>query len=249
MAGGIVLIASDDPLRIVALPVPRDLWLAVYTPGCEVPTATARAVLPKRVDLSAAVRQSARLAQLVHALHVGDLQMLGEAVVDTIVEPARAWFAVAVAEMKVLLYPVAHQHGSQTIRDIFEWYAQMGETVSADGYLLAVAERTRMTRQWSLFLEQYPLVLTPFLMRSLFHWNYDAQGFAQTKDLFDASIYSYGINYLGLPAGVVPVGLVDELPAGVQIVGRRFREDLILDALAAVEAHVGVLTKELWARE
>jgi amidase len=166
-----------------------------------------------------------------------------------IVEPARAWFAVAVAEMKVLLYPVAHQHGSQTIRDIFEWYGQMGKTVDADGYLLAVAERTRMTRQWSLFLDQYPLVLTPFLMRSLFHWNYDAQGFAQTKDLFDASIYSYGINYLGLPAGVVPVGLVDDLPAGVQIVGRRFREDVILDALAAVEAQAGVLTRTLWARE
>jgi amidase len=115
--------------------------------------------------------------------------------------------------------------------------------------MLAVAERTRMTRQWSVFLDQYPLVLTPFLMRSLFHWNYDAQGFAQTKDLFDASIYSYGVNYLGLPAGVAPVGLVDDLPAGVQIVGRRFREDLILDALEAVEARVGVLAKQLWARE
>ena len=48
---------------------------------------------------------------------------------------------------------------------------------------------------------------------------------------------------------MVPVGLVEGLPAGVQIVGRRFREDLILDAMAAVEAQVGVLTRTLWARE
>jgi amidase len=166
-----------------------------------------------------------------------------------ITEPARAWFAHAVAEMKVTLYPLARQHGSRTIQDIFDWYAQMAGELDATGYMLGVAERTRMTRQWSVFLEDHPLVLTPFSMRPTFPWNYDAQGFAQTKDLFDAAIYSFGVNYLGLPAGVVPVGLVEELPAGVQIVGRRFREDLILDAMAVVEAQVGVMARTLWARD
>jgi amidase len=125
----------------------------------------------------------------------------------------------------------------------------MSQVADAEGFMLGLADRTRMTRQWSVFLEEYPLVLTPFFLRPLFPWNYDAQGFAQTKDLFDAAIYSYGINYLGLPAGFVPTGLVEGLPAGVQIVGRRFREDLILDALQAVESQAGVLTRELWARE
>lgn len=90
VVGGIVLIPSLSPLRLVSLPVPRDLWLSVYTPGCSVPTADARAVLPKSVPLSATVTQAARLAQLVHALHQDDLQLLGEAIADDIVEPARA---------------------------------------------------------------------------------------------------------------------------------------------------------------
>lgn len=90
VVGGIVLIPSLSPLRLVSLPVPRDLWLSVYTPGCSVPTAEARAVLPKSVPLSATVTQAARLALLVHALHQDDLQLLGEAIVDDIVEPARA---------------------------------------------------------------------------------------------------------------------------------------------------------------
>jgi len=166
-----------------------------------------------------------------------------------ITEPARAWFAVSMAEMKTMLFPLARQHGSPTLRDIFDWYEQMAEVVDAGGYMLGVAERTRMTRQWSVFLEDHPLVLTPFFMRPTFPWNYDAESFANTKDLFDAAIYSFGINYLGLPAGVVPVGLVEGLPAGIQIVGRRFREDLILDAMTVVEDQVGVLAKTLWERD
>jgi amidase len=197
---------------------------------------------PMHPDIAAALDRAARwLAAAGYAVE--------EVEPPPITEPARAWFAYAIAEMKVLLFPVARQHGSRTIQDIFGWYEQMADAVDASGYMLGVAERTRMTRQWSVFLEEHPLVLTPFLMRPTFPWNYDAQGFAQTKDLFDAAIYSYGINYLGLPAGVVPVGLVEGLPAGIQIVGGRFREDLILDAMARIEAEVGVMASTLWARE
>jgi len=103
-------------------------------------------------------------------------------------------------------------------------------------------------RAWNLFLEEYPLVLTPFLMRPMFPWNYDAQGLMQTKDIFEAAVYSYSINYLGLPAGFVPVDFTEDLPAGVQLVGRRFREDVILDAMAAIEQCAGCLVERLWAR-
>ncbi|MEM6293328.1 MAG: homoserine kinase [Myxococcota bacterium] len=90
LVGGVVLIPSVEPLRLVSLPSPEGLWVTVYTPGCEVKTADARAVLPEAVSVADTVGQAARLAMLVHALHIGDMQMLGEAVVDTVAEPARA---------------------------------------------------------------------------------------------------------------------------------------------------------------
>jgi len=98
--GGIVLIPGADPLRLISLPVPEHLWLAIYSPNHPVPTAKARGVLPKRVGLDAAVRQASRLALLVHALHVGDLRLLGEAIVDDIVEPARAHLVPGFLEVK-----------------------------------------------------------------------------------------------------------------------------------------------------
>lgn len=89
IAGGIALVASESPLRVVSLPSPPELFVVAYTPGCEIRTADARAVLPREIPVSTWVRQSARLGLLVHALHRGDLSLLGEAIFDEVVEVAR----------------------------------------------------------------------------------------------------------------------------------------------------------------
>ena len=59
-------------------------------------------------------------------------------------------------------------------------------------------------------------------------------------------------NYLGLPAGNVPARLGEfaegPKPIGVQILGRRWREDLVVDAMIAIEDRLGTLSRQLWAR-
>ncbi len=167
----------------------------------------------------------------------------------SIMKAARAWFDVLGSEIIHFLGPIAREHGSETIQTIFEKFQRIGNPVDPVGYRQGIADRTALTREWNVFLDRYPLVLCPFMMRSLYPWDYDAQGFDQMRDLFEAAVYSTGVNYLGLPAGVVPIGFADGLPAGVQIIGRRYREDLILDAMEAVEGSVGILTHALWQRE
>lgn len=166
-----------------------------------------------------------------------------------IVESAREWFRAGTTEMESMLLPAIEQFGSETIKQIFGWYFDISEVLDRDQYIAAVGDRTRLARQWSLFLDQYPLVLTPFIMRPMYDWDYDTKGLDQVTDLFDASIYSTGINYLGLPAGVIGMDLVADRPAAVQIVGRRYREDLICDAMEAIEARNGVLVHQLWDRD
>jgi homoserine kinase len=62
----------------------------VVTPEFELPTREARAVLPAEVTLQTMVKQSARLASLVSALHTADMALLGRCLVDEVVTPRRA---------------------------------------------------------------------------------------------------------------------------------------------------------------
>jgi amidase len=50
------------------------------------------------------------------------------------------------------------------------------------------------------------------------------------------------VNMLGLPSAAVPVGPVNEVPLGVQVIGSRYREDLCLDAADAIETRHGLPT-------
>ena len=163
-------------------------------------------------------------------------------------EPARAWFSVAIREIKMALDPVARQYGSKTIQQIFDDYYRMSNMVDGDGYLAGIADRTRMMRDWNLTMAEYPLVLSPFLMRGGYPTDHD-ETFEGAKDLFDSAIWSFGLNYVGFPAGNIPMDLVDGLPSGIQVIGQRWREDLILDAMQAIESATGVKAFELWARE
>lgn len=176
----------------------------------------------------------------------------GYRVVETdpppIVDSAREWFRTGITEMQATLDSAIRQHGSETIQKIFDWYYEMGEILGRDDYINGFGYRTRLMRQWNVFLADHPLVLTPFLMRPLFDWDYDARSFESTKDIFDASIYSTGINYIGLPAGVLATTMIEGRPSAVQIVGQRYREDLIVDAMEAIESRVGSLAPKLWSR-
>ncbi|MEM7022935.1 MAG: amidase family protein [Pseudomonadota bacterium] len=197
---------------------------------------------PIHAEISAALdRAAAHLQDAGYAVE--------EVATPSIEQAANEWFDVAVHEIKETLEPIVLEHGSDTIKRIFENMSQLGDVIGHEDYGARVAARSTLTRAWNVFLADYPLVLAPFMMRPLYGWNYDQQGLPEMRDIFRAAIYSPSINYLSLPAGIVPTGLADGLPAGVQIIGQRYREDLILDAMEAIEQREGVLNDVLWQRE
>ncbi len=90
LLGGLVLVRSVDPLDLVRLPLPQDLFVVVVTPRLQVSTREARGCLSDSVPLEAVVRNTANLAAMISACYSGDLALLARCVRDEIVEPARA---------------------------------------------------------------------------------------------------------------------------------------------------------------
>lgn len=159
----------------------------------------------------------------------------------------RGWFSVATTELALGMLPTVEKFGSDDVRQLLEWTVEAGEVLDGDGYLRAIAERTAVLREWNLFLDE--LVLTPFLTGPMYDGDFDTRSLAEIDGVLDRAMHAFGVNYLGLPAGTIGMDLVDERPSGVQLVGRRFREDVICDALEAIEATNGVMAHRLWERE
>lgn len=88
--GGFTLVKSTQPLQVVSLPTPSDLYATIIHPQIEVKTAEARAILPKKVDLQHAIHQWANVGSLVHALHTNNYDLLSQSLKDKIVEPYRS---------------------------------------------------------------------------------------------------------------------------------------------------------------
>jgi homoserine kinase len=79
-----------EPLDLVQLPVPEDLWVVVVQPAQRLRTAEARSVLPQTVSLAVALHQAAQVGAMIAALATGDYALLGRAIDDRIAEPVRS---------------------------------------------------------------------------------------------------------------------------------------------------------------
>lgn len=87
--GGIVLIRSYEPLEVLKLRVPDDLYSTVVLPDISVNTRDARDILPKMVPLKSAITQSGNLAGFVLGLENRDFDLLGRSMIDLFAEPVR----------------------------------------------------------------------------------------------------------------------------------------------------------------
>ncbi len=149
---------------------------------------------------------------------------------------ADLWPKLAMDDVIRSLEPAIAEHGDEGIKQSIALWRQAFPPAGAQGVLDALVERERLLRLWQLFLEDYPLIVMPSSGERAFPVGLDTRDFSSFERIWSAQLPQLAVPVLGLPAVAVPTGMHEGLPMGVQIVSRRYREDLCLDAAEIVEA-------------
>lgn len=220
------------PAPLIGPPLTKPIRVAVVkTPGGHTP----HPVIAQALDTAAE-----HLAEAGYEVQEAEAPLLNE-IFDL-------WNSLIFTEMRQLLDQVVKEYGSREFQALLANYYKMTNFLDLEGYMRAMMTRTTYLRTWLMFLEKYPLVLTPLSLLPSFQVNEDLESDEKVVELFSALKPSLAMNFLGLPAAVAPIGLDRGVPHGVQIVGRRFREDLCLDAAEVIQNKVGILARQLWTK-
>jgi amidase len=151
-------------------------------------------------------------------------------------EAHRVWLAFIANDMRRSMLAAIETYGDAAIRASARHFSGSVPEMSRDEILGLLARRYTIAREWSLFLQRYPILLMPVSWRRPVPVDMDVKGAELGAELIAAQSPMLPIALLGLPGLAVPTGLAEGLPSGVQLVADRFREDLLLMAGEAIEA-------------
>jgi len=88
--GGFTLVRSYNPLDIITIHTPSELYATVIHPQIEVKTSDAREILKTNVPLKDAIKQWGNVGGLISGLYTEDYKLIGRSLEDFIIEPIRS---------------------------------------------------------------------------------------------------------------------------------------------------------------
>jgi amidase len=222
-------------LEIMSRPSPRDPWHApvpVEGPALAAPIGVSVALWPDvDPEVAAGVRRAAEALRAAgYAVEEGEPPMVDEAV--------QTWASVLIGELRAV-WPMMEPAASPDARRFVESVFEAVPAIDIGGHVAGMIGRQAIARAWAEHQEQRPLILAPISAAPPFAVGEDLGGPDVAGAMLGRMRMVVPVNVLGLPSAAVPVGDANGMPQAVQVIGPRFREDLCLDAAAAIEAAVG----------
>lgn len=92
LLGAFTLIRGYNPLDIIRIESPNELFVTVVHPQIELKTSAMRAVLTHEVSLKSAITQWGNLGGFISGLYTSDYGLISRSLQDEIVEPLRSKF-------------------------------------------------------------------------------------------------------------------------------------------------------------
>lgn len=130
---------------------------------------------------------------------------------------------------------VLERLGDEALRRILAFSLARHPPTGFEAFLAGLARRFTLAREWSLFLHDYDVLVLPTSFRLPFPVDADIRSAEEAEEVSAAQAPLLAPALLGLPGLSLPLGLAGGIPVGVQIVARRFGEDLCLAAGEVIE--------------
>lgn len=206
------------------------------TDGCRVAWYADDGVVPVTDGTRKAVRAAA------HALAARGCEVVEERP-PGIEHAPRLWhelFAPATRNFLREIYAGREPEGGAIVQAMLR-HRDVSSSDALDAYFRAWTERDALRRTLSDWMERTPLVVAPVgAVPAFVHGTRRVSIDGREVSVFRAFGYAQAFNVFDLPAACVPAGRThDNLPVGVQIVGRPFAEQTVLAAARLVEETLG----------
>ena len=157
-------------------------------------------------------------------------------------ELAELWMSILHSEIAGPAREGMNAMGSEGFRRSFTDTAACLPILNAGAYQAAWQRRHVILREWSVFLETYPVVLTPTSCQPTYPVDHDMKGLEVMAEILRAYSPLSAIAGAGLPVMSAPVGPAAGAPAGVQIITSALREERCQAVAAALEKRIGSIT-------
>ncbi len=226
--------------EVMAGPTWRDPWTVpapLRGPEPARPVRVALVVDPAGQGTANQVREGVRKAATalddagyaVEELEPPSIDVAAETALDIFVPPVRAGWE--------MMSPIFRADIRRFVAALFEVAGEPDPAAAIQCFMT----RQSLLRAWGEFQETHPLIVAPIYTDIPFEVG---KGLAtpEVAEIVHGMRLTIAVNALGLPAVALPVGIGDGLAQSVQVIGPRYREDLCLDAAAALEDRVGIIT-------
>lgn len=215
-------------------PDPRDPWY-VPVPADHAPEAPRRiGVVREMPGVPYDPGVAAALDRAAGALAADGYEVLDVAP-PALADAAETWAQLMATDAR-RTWPAVEHLAAKDARRFMDLVFELVPRLDLDGYAELFTTRHRIARAWAEHQRRTPLVLAPVYARPLFRAGTDVDGPDAADAVISGLRATVAVNLLGLPAVAVPVGPVEVVPRGVQVIGPRFGERHCLSAAAVIEA-------------
>ena len=151
------------------------------------------------------------------------------------------WSAVMNAEMAVMMPFLEGVIGEQG-RRFLDFGREAFPSLDQTGVAFLYAQRFELAQKWSEWFATYDVLLSPTWALPAFEHEFDVQGMDQALKVFETFRPVLFANLFGSPAAVVPAGIADGMPVGVQVSAWRYQDLKCLSVAAMIDETLGIAT-------